>query len=156
MIAVNTAMNWKDAGNIIIGKDMDGGGRDIPVFDNLVIRNTGSVTPLAESLINFMLESTNNSVKVHWASTTNDRSECFIIQRSVNGIDFSNIATLPSNPEMKSDEEYVYTDNTPSSGYVIYYRLRQNFKDGKFITHSVSAIKPGSKQMLSIERVNPM
>ena len=153
----NTAMHWKGAGNIVIGKDMDGGGRDLAVFDNLVVRSTVSLTPLEESLMNFMVETTTgNGVRLHWSTVVNDRVESFALQRSINGIDFATIATVRANPKMTPDDEYVYVDQPQSEEPIYYYRLRQNFKDGKFMVHPLAAIKFDSEKDLSIERVNPM
>jgi len=151
-----TAMSWKNAGNIIIGKEMDGGGKDIPVFDNLVIRSSGSLLPVAESLVNFMLESNGHGVRLHWTSAANNRVDNFALQRSINGIDFATIATIKADPKVSDDNEYVYNDQPSSSSEIFYYRLRQNFTDGKFIVHALSAIKLETEKNLSIERVNPM
>ena len=152
----NTAMYWKNAGNVVVGKDMNGGGKDIPVFDNLVIRSTGSLTPINESLVNFMLETNGIGVNLHWSTSANDKAENFSLQRSVNGIDFTTVTTIKANPAMKEGDEYFYSDNPSSNSDVLYYRLRQNFKDGKFVVHPVSAIKVFIEKELSIERVNPM
>ncbi len=152
----NTAMYWKDGDNITIGKNMDGGGKDIAILDNLVIRSTGSLIPLAESLVNFMVETTGNGVRLHWSTMANDHLDNFSLQRSINGIDFATVATVKVNPKMTDEEEYTYIDNPSSMSGVFYYRLRQNFKNGKFIVHPLSAIKFDSEKELSIERVNPV
>ncbi len=154
--SANTAMYWKNAGNVIVGKEMNGGGKDIPVFDNLVIRSTGSLTPINESLVNFMLETNGKGVNLHWSTTANDKAEDFSLQRSINGIDFTTITTIKANPNMTEGDEYIYTDKPSCSSEVLYYRLRQNFKDGKFVVHPISAIKGSIEKELSIERVNPM
>lgn len=151
-----TSMYWKNAGNIIIGKEMNGGGKDIPVFDNLVIRSTGSLVPLAESLVNFMIESDGQGVKIHWSSAANDHADYFALQRSINGTDFTTIATIKANPNLADGDEYVYTDKPASSATIYYYRLRQNFRDGKFVVHPLSAIKLSVKKELSIERISPL
>ena len=61
----NSALSWKNAGKIIIGRNMNGGGEDKVVFDNLIVRNSGSVVPFSESLLNFMLEMKEGGVIVH-------------------------------------------------------------------------------------------
>ena len=152
-----TSLYWKDAGNITIGKDMDGGGKNIPVFDNLVIRSAGSVIPLAESLINFMPEEIGGNIRLHWSTTVNDRVNTFALQRSENGVDFTTIATVKANPDMKTEDEYMISDVPPLSNGIIYYRLRQNFKDGRFVVHHLSAIKLNTEKNanLCIEKVTP-
>lgn len=148
-------MSWKNSGDIIIGRGMDGGGTDRCVFDNLVIRNTESVTPLAESLLNFMLEARETGgVKIHWSTAANQKVNYFTIERSENGINFENVARINSHADKESNE-YVYTDLTPSGSNVVYYRLRQTFLNGKFSTHPLSAIRFKSDKGFSIERIKP-
>jgi len=153
----NSVLSWKGSGDIIIGKNMDGGGKDIPVFDNLVIRSCGTLMPLAETLINFMLEPTGESVRVHWSTSANDRVNEFVIQRSQNGLDFTTITSIKANSQMSSNEEYSFVDKPYlSSPAVLYYRIRQNFKNGKFTMHPLSAVKINAEKGLTIEDVNPV
>ncbi len=148
-------LRWKNSSDIIIGKDMDGGGQDRCIFDNLVIRNTESVPPLAESLLNFMLEAREGGgVKIHWSTSANQKVSYFTIERSENGIHFENVARVNANADEQSNE-YIYTDLAPAGNNVVYYRLRQTFLNGKFSTHALSAIRFKSDKGFSIERINP-
>lgn len=151
----NTPLSWKNAGNIIIGKNMNGNGADKAIFDNLVIRSTGSVSPLAESLLNFMLEPKDGTVKVHWSSSANDKVDYFTIERSINGVDFVNVSNIKANPRQAEGDEYEYTDKTAASTSIVYYRLRQTFLNGKFVIHPLSAIKFKTEKDFAIERVTP-
>ena len=151
----NTAMYWNEAGNITIAKGIDGGGKDIPVLDNFMMRTTGSISPLAESLINFMLVPSGNDIKINWSTTANDKVAYFTIERSVNGLDFANLTNIPTDPTVVEGEEYIYYDKSVNSPGIVYYRIRQTFKDGKFITHSTSAIKLKTDRALTIDRISP-
>ncbi len=152
----NTPLYWKGSDNIIIGKNMNGGGIDRPVFDNLVIRSTGSVSMFAASLLTFMLDPKDQEVKINWSTTMNEKVDYFTIERSINGIDFVNICKLPANPNLSSGEEYSYTDRVTNSSTVVYYRLRQTFLNGKFVTHPLSAVRFKTDKGLSIETVKPV
>ncbi len=151
----NTPLYWAKSGNIIIGKNMNGGGIDRPVFDNLVIRSTGTVSLFAESLLNFMLEPKGQQVCIHWSTSMNDQVDYFTLERSINGVDFINITTLRSNPELSAKDEYLYTDKIIPSTPLVYYRLRQTFLNGKFITHPLSAVRFKTDKGLAIETVKP-
>ncbi len=151
----NRPLYWKNAGHVMIGKNLNGDGKDIAILDNLVIRSTGSVSPLAETLLNFMLETSQENVKIHFSASSQELISSFTIERSVNGIDFTKIATLQPDLSKGPDDEYIYTDLNPITSGVIYYRMKQNFKNGKFITHPLSAVKVKNTKGLSIERVNP-
>jgi hypothetical protein len=150
----NSVLNWKNAGNIIIGENMNGGGTDKAIFDNLVIRSTESVAPLAESLLNFMLEANEGTVKVHWSTSVNDKVDYFTIERSTNGVNFENVANVKALADSLVGDEYVYTDKSQSSAPLVYYRLRQTFKNGKFVTHALSAIKSKYEKGLAIDRIS--
>ena len=151
----NAPLSWKNAGNIVIGKNLNGNGVDKAILDNLVIRSTGSVSPLAESLLNFMLEPKEGVVKVHWSSSANDKVDYYTIERSINGVDFVNVSNVKSNHQKPEGEEYEYIDKTSASTSIVYYRLRQTFLNGKFVTHPLSAIKFKTEKDFAIERVNP-
>lgn len=152
----NTPLSWKNAGPVTIGKGMNGDGKDIAIFDNLVIRTAGNTAPLAESLLNFMLEEKDGGIKIHWSTSVNDKIKSFTIERSINGVDFMNVTTIPMNPDITDSEEYSYVDKTKATTGVVYYRLRQTFANGKFISHSLAAIKMQSESNLAIEKINPL
>lgn len=151
----NTPLSWRKTGSVIIGRNMDGGAIDKPILDNLLVRSTGSVSPLSESLLNFMLETKDGSVKIHWSTSANEKADYFTIQRSINGKDFTNIVNVNARPDTSDEDEYIFSDKTPVSSPLVYYRLRHVFKNGKFVTHPLSAIRFRSDKGFSIERINP-
>jgi hypothetical protein len=151
----NTPLWWNTKDNIIIAKGIDGDGNDTPVIDNLIIRSAGTVSPLAESLINFSLKAWEGMVTITWSTTANNKVDYFTIQRSVNGADFTTLSTIKSNPEPKETEEYTFTDKNFTASGTYYYRIKQAFKDGKFITHNISATKVNMPSTLAIENISP-
>jgi len=151
----NSAMYWKDAGNLFIAKGIDGGGKNIPVIDNFMMRTTGFVSPLAESLLNFMLVPSGNGIKILWNTSANDKVNYFTIERSVNGLDFSNLNNIPADPNLNEGDGYTFVDETANNSGIVFYRIRQTFKDGKFITHATSAIKLKTERALTIDRISP-
>jgi len=149
----NTALYWKDAGRILVGKGMNGNGRNEAILDNLVIRSTGSIVPLAESLINFMLETRSNGIHVQWAVSESSKAKSFIIEKSVNAVDFVKIAEVEASAE-DDHTEYEYFDKTSQTSGTFYYRLKQILKSGKFVNHQPSAIRTNSKKDLCIDNLN--
>ncbi|MEO0311818.1 MAG: hypothetical protein RIQ89_1475 [Bacteroidota bacterium] len=155
-VGANTALYWKDAGNIIIGKNMDAEGNDVGLFDNLIIRTTSYISPLAETLINFSLQHTDKGIKVHWMTTAGDRVKSFSIDRSINGIDFTNVAIINAFPPEVAVEGYAHLDQSPVNTGITYYRIKQHFKDGKFVSHPVAAIKIKNDPVTAvIEQITP-
>lgn len=151
--APNTALYWKDAGKITIGKGLNGSGRNEAILDNLVIRSTGSIVPLAESLINFMLETKPDGIQVQWAVSESSKAKSFVIEKSVNAVDFIKIAEIQSR-EDDSNTEYEYFDKTSQTTGTYYYRLKQILKSGKFVNHQPSAIRANTKKDLCIDNLN--
>ena len=152
----NTPLSWKNAGNIIIGKGMNGDGKDVAIFDNLVVRTAGSTAPLSETLLNFMLEPKNNGITIHWSTSANEKVKNFTIERSVNGVDFVNIASVAATPDHSTGEEYTYSDAVTTGPALYYYRIRQTFLNGKFVTNPLSAVKFQMDKNFAIEHVSPM
>ncbi|MEY4594166.1 MAG: hypothetical protein RIQ47_576 [Bacteroidota bacterium] len=152
----NRPMYWKNSGNLMIAKGLNGEGSEDAILDNLVIRSTGSISPLANALLNFMLESHGNQVTVYFSALSSDQINGFTIERSVNGLDFSKICTLSgSQLEANKSGDFTYQDPTPITSQLVYYRLKQHLKSGKTLVHPVSAIRVKSDKQFSIERVNP-
>jgi hypothetical protein len=151
----NSPLAWNTKENIWIGKGIDGGGIDTPVLDNLVVRTAGTVSPLAESLVNFMLKAADGCVTINWSTTANNKVSNFTVQRSVNGFDFATIGTIKSDPSINEIKEYTFMDRNFSASGVYYYRIKQFFNDGKFITHNISATKVTLPEGLSIEQISP-
>lgn len=152
----NRAMYWKNAGHLMIGKGMNGDGLDKVILDNLVIRSTGTITPLSAALINFMLESQDDKVTVHFAAVSLDQINSFTIERSINGNDFTKVGSITcNNPASENGDEFQFADPNPASTPLVYYRLKQHLKNGKTVVHPVSAIRIKTEKNFSIERVNP-
>jgi hypothetical protein len=149
------AMYWKNAGRVMIGKNLDGNGRDIALLDNLVIRSNGNLNPLAESLLNFMVETANGKARIHFTVMDEALVSSFTVERSEDGFKFSKLNSFPPGSQFKSEDEYVLSDESATEASVIYYRLRQDFRNGKHVIHPVSAVRMKSDKKFSIERVNP-
>ncbi len=152
----NTPLSWNSQSPIIIGRNMNGGGIDRAILDNFVVRNTASVMPLAESLLNFMLEAKEGVVKIHWSTSANEKVDNFTIERSTNGSNFINLAKIQARAENTDEVEYTYSDQSRVNSPIVYYRLRQTFKNGKFVTHPLSAIRFRSDKGFAIENINPV
>ncbi|MEZ5045377.1 MAG: T9SS type A sorting domain-containing protein [Chitinophagaceae bacterium] len=84
-------------------------------------------TPLPVEINNFYAQlNTQNQVELRWVTLTEKNSSHFIVQRSVNGLDFEDIATIHSkavNGNSESLISYQCIDKLPFS--VNYYRLVQ-------------------------------
>jgi hypothetical protein len=74
--------------------------------------------------------------RLDWVVSQEEENAYFELQRSVNGLDFQTIATLPVQPRQAEPNHYQYHDLSPMAG-LNYYRLRLVNPDG---SHSLSTV----------------
>jgi Secretion system C-terminal sorting domain len=119
---------------------------------------TGVVLPV--KFLSFTAVKVNDNGKLNWTvdgeTSTTDRYE---VERSFNGLDFTKFATVapknngqPSNAYELSD---VNVSSLRSSG-IIYYRVRQVDKDGKFTYTEVRSIRLNNKGIAVNVYPNPV
>jgi hypothetical protein len=135
----NSTLVWNTADNMIIGKDLKSN-TDQALIDNLLIRITNEESNISASLYNFNLETFDNIIRLHWRTTLNNDVDFFTVERSLNGTDFTKVNTVPSDSTMSSEEDYTYDDHPSMSG-IVFYRIRQTFKNGHFVTYPSAAMK---------------
>jgi hypothetical protein len=154
----NTKLAWKNSGDVIIGKDMDGGGAsDKSLFDNLVIRSTGYVETTLHTLLAFTAVPYDDKMLISWSMipSVNDRS--FTVERSVNGVDFSKIGVVNAVPASNMVNDYLFTDVKPVASGITYYRLKHYSNDGQFVQYTATAVSTKNKfsEELVIDNVEP-
>ncbi len=87
---------------------------------------------------------------VKWATAQEEQAKQFMIERSVNGIDFYLLGSVAAHGTTAQQNKYVFTDHNPSEG-VNYYRLKQlDFSDETKFSNIVSINVPvvGSIQVM--------
>ncbi|MFM9028514.1 MAG: T9SS type A sorting domain-containing protein [Bacteroidota bacterium] len=104
---------------------------------------------LPVELLHFDAEEIPAGVRLHWSTASETNNERFIIERSSNGFDFTEIGSVAGNGTTSELSEYEFLDLDPISG-IIYYRLHQVDFDGQREIHTPVAIKIG-KQVARIE-----
>jgi hypothetical protein len=101
------------------------------------IDNNPGCTPFPVNLLSFKGEKSGSSNRLLWTTASEINNSGFELQRSIDGINFSKIAFIATkavNGTNTGNLQYSYTDATPPAG-IVYYRLKQIDKDGKY-THS--------------------
>jgi hypothetical protein len=104
-----------------------GGGFTGPVgFDETGVNGTLPVT-----LLYFNVSPTrDNKVNIHWATATEENANYFSVERSANGIDFTEIGRLNAAGDSQAKREYALVDDQPLIGRS-YYRLKEVDFDGR-------------------------
>lgn len=104
------------------------------------IANGAVPSTLPVKLIDFQLKASLSSVILTWKTATELNNEKFLVERSDNGIDFEQIATLKGNGTTNQLSNYSYADLKPLAGYN-YYRLKQIDLNGDIEISEVKMIK---------------
>lgn len=119
--------------------------------------------PLGESalpvtLLGFYAVYNKTGITLTWLTANEFNNRDFDVERSLNGIDFKPISTLPAkgntNPVPNS---YSFTDvHISNLGSIVYYRLKQNDRDGNAAFSRVIAVSLSVKRMqLAVRVQNP-
>lgn len=85
-------------------------------------------------LINFEATKKEKSVYLSWTTASENNNSHFVVEQSLNGIDFNKVGQVNGNGTTNQTSQYSFEHLTPSNGNN-YYRLKQLDVDGK-ITYS--------------------
>jgi hypothetical protein len=121
---------WNNAGNVVVGTNMDGYGKNITILDNLIIKNPAA-SSLPLKLLSFTAAAKGSSAVLNWSTTQEVNSAGFVIERSADGASFSAIKTIAAANQYNSTSNYSYTDNAPIAP-ISYYRLKMMDTDGSY------------------------
>ncbi len=121
----NGTVTVPDGGTLDAG---DYAGTTLPVSTGSgVILEGGNPLPIELNYFTAILNQ--NEVVINWQTATEENNDYFSIERSTNGYDFEEIATIAGAGNSSINLDYSYTDNNPKLG-TSYYRLRQTDYDG--------------------------
>ena len=101
-------------------------------FSDTVTAITADVLPLVWG--NFIVLKTGNSVSIKWSTLQELNTDKFLVERSLDGINFLQIATVLAAGNSNRESIYEMNDPLPSSG-LNYYRIAQVDRGGN-ITYS--------------------
>jgi hypothetical protein len=92
-------------------------------------------------------------VMLTWATQVEDNSSMFMVEKSENGIDYTNIGSITSAGVSKKTKEYNFLDVMASSQF-IYYRLKQVDVDGSFSFTDVLKVKKNISNNFMVARMS--
>jgi hypothetical protein len=96
-------------------------------------------------LIGFDGKRTIENISITWSSLNEVDVEKFVIERSLNGSDFTVVSTVTAADRSTGQTDYYYTDKDPdvlTRPEKIYYRLKMYDKDGEFTYSKIITISP--------------
>ncbi|HXA01608.1 MAG TPA: T9SS type A sorting domain-containing protein [Cytophagaceae bacterium] len=94
---------------------------------------------LPVDLVEFYATQKGSGVELDWKTATEKDNNFFVVERSINGIDFAAIGSLKGAGNSSQIFSYSYSDPKPYNG-TSYYRLKQVDKDGSFAYSAIRSI----------------
>ena len=112
-----------------------------------------AAAPLPVKYLSFTGNAVNKSVILNWVTAQETNSNYFEIERSFTGKDFAFIGIALDGFENGTKKEYAFKDNASllENKDVIYYRLKQFDKDGKFSYSSILVVRLKSTSKVDIQ-----
>jgi hypothetical protein len=108
-------------------------------------------TPLPVTLIFFTAALTDNySVVLRWATSSEDQSDYFEVQRSTNGMTWQSIKKIAAAGSSTNTIDYNTSDATGGITGILYYRLKEVDRDGNSIYSTIQKLTVGSNRQLQV------
>lgn len=98
------------------------------------------VTALPVELLDFSIDQTSSLLNIQWSTATEIDNDYFTIEKSIDGANYVEVATVQGAGNSMNVLNYSTTDIAPTE--VTYYRLKQTDFDGKFTYSKVIVVKP--------------
>lgn len=89
------------------------------------------LVPLPVTILDLKGACENKNVIIKWVSSNEVNISGYLIEKSKDGMNFSNVASIASTGNSSQNTSYSYSDVTPSDNGTIYYRLSYTDNAGK-------------------------
>jgi hypothetical protein len=117
-------------------------------FKTNVYWNTSS-NPVPLQLLSFTGKLSDKNILLNWTTANEVNTDYFIIERSINGVSFSNDGTVSSMNNPSIIHNYQYQVKNQANG-LNYFRLKMVDKDGKFSYSNIIKIQTGAVNTFSV------
>ncbi len=116
--------------------------------------SAGTETSLPVTLASFEAKPENRTVQLSWKTTTESNSSHFLVQRSADGQEFTEIGRVDAAGDSEGMRSYGFTDNIPFVHAMspVYYRLKQVDRDGVYTFSRIVSVRmqdgPGAERIV--------
>lgn len=118
----------------------------------------GANSALPVEWLDFTASTFQQKVQLNWQTASEFNNSHFIVQRSINGIDFENTARINSAGNSNSIQQYSWNDDisSVSNSSILYYRLLQIDLDGKYSYSKVVQVRIEKNTAWISSVINPV
>ncbi|MEO1261530.1 MAG: T9SS type A sorting domain-containing protein [Bacteroidota bacterium] len=137
----NRNLFWNSSDDVIIGRLMDGSGRDKTCLDNLVIeRIPASQSQLPVELENFTAAlQDEEQVGIEWTTVSEKDNDFFTVERSADGVQWEILEQVSGAGNSDDKLSYHAVDQNPLNNRS-YYRLRQTDFNGTYTYSKIVSV----------------
>jgi hypothetical protein len=97
---------------------------------------------LPVSFLNVTAVKENSNVLLNWEVSLEVNTLSYMVERSTDGINFTDIGSIPYKEGPALANAYQYTDNNiPSGGGSLYYRIRELDTDGQYVYSKIVSVQ---------------
>lgn len=93
--------------------------------------STNATAILPVSIIYFNASTSDNEVKLSWATASEINNDYFTVEKSIDGVNFESLTNIDGSGNSNSIISYNASDDNPYNG-ISYYRLKQTDFDGRY------------------------
>jgi len=113
---------------------------NIPSFSSFYIGSNSIILPV--NLLSFTGSLQNNTTFLNWETSNETNTSAFIVERSIDGHNYTRIGTVAASGNSNSKMDYNYTDYDvmKQSSELVYYRLKMVDGDGGYKYSNVVTI----------------
>lgn len=91
-------------------------------------------------------------VKLDWTALCRQEVDYFIVERSTDRVNFSQVVTTPGKPVLNETQAYSAADDvTGVTANLIYYRLKSVMKSGRIILSNIIPVKRSSNEEMELK-----
>ena len=100
-------------------------------------------SPLPVTFISFKVTALKDKVELLWTTAAEINSKDFMVQRSLDGINFETIGTMPAAGNSNNLRSYIFDDLKSISlrGRVVFFRIVEADVDGKLLYTNIKSVK---------------
>jgi CshA-type fibril repeat protein len=110
--------------------------------------NASTILPVTGLQVKAVLVS--GTPNVSWTTLTEQGTRHFAVERSIDGTQFTTVATVAAAGNSNSLRSYSYTDKTLSGTNIVYYRIRMLDLDGRATLSNIAGLALSASPLISV------
>jgi Secretion system C-terminal sorting domain len=126
---------------------------DFTGFSKFMLTNRATLLPVQD--LQFAARPLTQSILLNWSTRAEFNSRHFVIERSTDGLQFGNIATVGARGNTNQLSQYSFVDENVIKGITYYYRLRQVDMDAKELFSEIRKARLGDGRGSMVLQPNP-